>query len=182
MMIRLREYEENKMKVPLEKLEKDFLDALKAAAIERSRLELADAGARLNRLTKREKDAFREKTFQLKLTSGAELERILEKLEPVKVDQSAIVRLSHSDIKNKKMQLKVKALLEARQKATALVTAVGATLGRPLSIHEWETQAVQPMMVNMKANAIMEDGAAAETTAFKKIKIQAQVNAKFAIE
>ncbi|HEU5293017.1 MAG TPA: hypothetical protein VFU05_20370, partial [Cyclobacteriaceae bacterium] len=42
--IRLREFEENKQKVALEKIDGDFLNALKASGIERSRLELADAG------------------------------------------------------------------------------------------------------------------------------------------
>jgi len=183
MHIRLREFEENKSKVTLEKLEKDFTEALKQAGIDRKRLELADAGSRLDRLTKKEKDAFREKTYQLKLTSAAELEKFFEKLEPVKVDRADIVRLSHSDIENKKTQLKVKALLAARQKANTLVTALGATLGKPLSIRDWETEPVQPMMMNMKANVFLENqGDNAETTAFRKIKLQAQVNAQFAIE
>ena len=45
-IVRLREFEENKTKTPLEKLEKDFMAALKQAGIDRARLELAD-GERL---------------------------------------------------------------------------------------------------------------------------------------
>src|ERR1044072_6280670 len=78
--IRLREFEENREKVQLEKLDQDFLNALKAAGIDRKRLELADAGSKLSKLGRKDKDAFREKTYQLKLTSGSELEKFLEKI------------------------------------------------------------------------------------------------------
>lgn len=182
MMIRLREFEENKSKVNLEKLEKEFFEAIKQAGIDRKRLELADAGSRLDKLTKKEKEAFREKTYSIKLTSSAELERLLEKLEAVKVDMADVVRLSHSDLVRIKNDLRVKALMAAREKATALVTAVGGRVGRPLSIRDWDTEPVQPMMMNMKGNAFAESQMAGESTAFRKIRLQAQVNAQFAIE
>src|SRR5690606_28191760 len=96
-MIRLREFEENRQKTSLEKLDNDFLNALKQAGIDRKRLELADAGSTIGKFRRKDKDAFREKTYQIKLTSAAELEKFLEKLEPVKVDLVDVVKLHHSD-------------------------------------------------------------------------------------
>src|SRR5262245_23350006 len=69
-IIRLKEFEESKQKTSLEKLDADFLNALKQAGIDQKRLELADIGSRLDKFGRKEKDAFREKTYQLKLTSA----------------------------------------------------------------------------------------------------------------
>lgn len=180
--IRLREFEENKQKTNLEKIDADFLNALKASGIDRSRLELADAGSRLDKLTKKEKDAFREKTYQLKLTSAAELEKFLTKLEPVKVDFVDVTRLHHSDYEKLKMDLKVKALQAAKTKAETLLKSIGAEIGKPIMVREIEYEPYQQM--NMRANVLMrDDGAAAENQiGFRKIRLQAQVTAQFEIK
>lgn len=69
-MVRLKEFEENRQKTSLEKIEKDFYNAIKEAGIDRKRVELADAGSDLGKFRRKDKAAFREKTFQIKLTSG----------------------------------------------------------------------------------------------------------------
>jgi len=179
--IRLREFEENRQKTNLEKIDNDFMNALKSANIDRKRLELADAGSRLDKLTKREKDAFREKTYQLKLSSGTELEKFLEKLEPVKVDFVDITRLHHSDLEKMKLELKVKALQAAKSKAEMLLKSIGSEVGKPIMVREFD---YQPYEGNMRvANVMVADGAAGENQiGFRKIKLQAQVTAQFEIK
>ena len=66
--IRLKEFEENRQKTSLEKIEKDFYNAVKAAGIDRNRVELADAGSDLGKFRRKDKEAYREKSFQIKLT------------------------------------------------------------------------------------------------------------------
>lgn len=185
-MIRLKEFEENKQKTSLEKLEKDFFNALKEAGIDRKRVELMDAGSSLEKIGKRDKDSFREKTYQIKLTSAGELEKFIAKLEPVKVASADVIRLHHSDYDKIKMELKTKALLAARAKADGLVKAVGSELGKPLVIRDFDVELYQPMM-EMKANVRMQGGdfdqAAPEPpVAFRKIKLQAQISAQFEIK
>ncbi len=184
--IRLREFEENKKKTALESIDKDFFNALKEAGIDRKRVELADAGSKLDKLGKKDKDAFREKTYQIKLTSGAELEKFLEKLEPVKTDLVDIVRISHSDLPKLKLDLKIKALQAAKAKAETLLKSIGSEAGKPLMIRDWEIDPVQPVM-NMRANYNLnpegtfnsEDESSIE---FKKIKLQSQITAQFEIK
>src|SRR5688500_2672619 len=89
-MIRLKEFEENRQKTSLEKLEKDFYNAVREAGIDRKRVELADAVSDLEKFRRKDKEAFREKTFQIKLTSAAELEKFIEKLSAVKVDAADV--------------------------------------------------------------------------------------------
>lgn len=187
-LIRLKEFEENKQKVTLEKLDADFLKALKDAGIDKKRLELADAGSRLDKFGRKDKDAFREKAYQLKLTSAAELENFLAKLEPVKVSQVSITRLHHSDYEKLKVELKTKALLAARTKAETLLKSIGAEIGKPLMIRDWEVEPYQPMMemktanVRMQSEGDMGGFAPEDQIGFRKIKLQSQITAQFEIK
>lgn len=180
--IRLKEFEENRQKTSLEKLEKDFYNAIKAAGIDRKRVELADAGTDLDKFRRKDKEAYREKTFQIKLTSAAELEKLVEALSPVKVDSLDVTRLHHSDYEALKLELKIEALKVARSKAEALVKSIGNDIGKPLMIRDYDF--AQPYM-EMKANvrmASMDAGQQAEDPiAFRKIKMQAQITVKFEI-
>lgn len=183
--IRLREFEENREKTQLEKLDQDFLNAIKSAGIDKKRLELADAGSKLDKLGKKDKDAFRLKTYQIKLTSAAELEKVLEKLESVKVDQFAITRLHHTELEKLKIDLKVAALQTARNKADVLLKSIGSTVGKPLMIREWDQDPVQPMPtanVYMARAAFAESASDDSTTSFRKIRLKTQVTAQFEIK
>jgi uncharacterized protein len=187
-LIRLREFEENKNKVQLEKLDKDFLNALQAAGIDKKKLTLADAGSKLSRLTRRDKDAFREKTYQLVLSSAAEVEKFLEKLEPVQVSDLMLTRVYHTDYEKIKLDVKVRALQAAKAKADALLKGIGSEAGKPLMVREWENDPVQPYdmaanvrMKSMEMNQSM-DVAQGSDTEFKKIRWRAQVSAQFEIK
>jgi uncharacterized protein YggE len=184
--VRLKEFEENRQKVQLEKLDQDFLNALKSAGIDKKRLELADAGSTLGKLGRKDKDAFRDKTYQLKLTSGAELEKLLEKIEPVKVDDVSIIRVYHTEMEKLRLDLKVKALQTAKTKAETLIKSINGEIGKTLMVREWDAEPVQPFdNVMIRAKSLQEspsDGDGGESTAFKKIRLRAQVTAQFEIK
>jgi uncharacterized protein len=190
LFIRLREFEENRAKVQLEKLDQDFLAALKAAGVDKKNLTLANAGSQLGKLGRKDKDAFREKSYELKLSSAAELEKFLEKLEPVKVEALTLTKVTHSDIEKFKIDLKIKALQAAQTKAQSLLKAIGSDIGKPLMVRDWETEPVQPMYDQGLANVRFKSAAAGmegDTTAddqvaFRKIKLRAQINAQFEIK
>lgn len=184
LFVRLREFEVNKNKVQLEKLDQDFLAAVKAAGIDKKNLVLAGAGSKLDKLGRKDKDAFREKSYELKLTSAAELERFVEKVEPVKVEQMNIIRLGHSSMEKFKTDLKIKALQAAQAKAKALLTSIGSDIGKPLMVRDWEQEPVQPMYENVRMMAKVADdgGLAEEQTEFRKLKLRAQITAQFEIK
>lgn len=187
LLIRLKEYEENRQEVKLEQLDKDFLNALKAADIDRKRLELADAGTTLSKFGKRDKEAFRQKSYQLKLTGARELENFLAKIEPVQVDLVSIIKVHHTELEKLKLDVKIQALKAARAKAEILIKAINGELGKTLMIREWETEPVQPMM-DYTANVFMRKGeeemaqSAPEVASFRKIKLRGQVATQFEIK
>jgi uncharacterized protein len=186
LFVRLREFEENRTKVSLEKLDQDFLQAVKAANIDRKNLTIADAGSKLAKIRRKDKDAFREKSYEIKLTSAAELEKFLEKIEPVKVDQLDLTRLHHTDMEKFKIDLKVKALQAAQSKASTLLKSIGAEIGKPIMVRDWDQDPVQPMP-QARANVMMYKGEDAsmdteEQIGFRKLKLRAQITAQFEIK
>jgi uncharacterized protein YggE len=182
-MIRIKEFEENRQKTSLEKLEKDFYSAVKEAGIDRNRVELADAGSDLEKFRRKDKEAFREKTFQIKLSSAAELEKFIEKLSPVKVDSVDITRLHHSDYEKLKLELKVEALKIARSKAETLLHAINAQVGKPLMIRDFDFhQPYMEMTANVRSFKMQDQAQTEEPIGFRKIKMQAQITAQFEIK
>lgn len=182
--IRLKEFEENRQKTSLEKLEKDFYNAMKEAGIDRKRIELADAGSDLEKFRRKDKEAFREKTFQIKLTSAAELEKFIAKLSPVKVDAVNVTRLHHSDYEKIKLELKIEALKAARAKAETLLQSIGSQIGKPLMVRDFDFgQPYMEMNANVRMMKMESDQAQGEDPiAFRKIKMQAQITAQFEIK
>lgn len=183
-MVRIKEFEENRQKTSLEKIEKDFYNAMKDAGIDRKRIELADVGSDLEKFRRKDKEAFREKTFQIKLTSGAELGKFIDKLSAVKVDSVDVTKLHHSDYEKIKLDLKVQALKAARSKAEVLLQSIGSEIGKPIMVRDFDFH--QPYM-EMQANVRMksidgEQDVAEDPIAFRKIKMQAQITAQFEIK
>lgn len=187
LFIKLREFEENRSKVSLEKLDKDFLQAVKSANIDRKNLTLADVGSTFDKIRRKDKDAFREKSYEIKLTSAAELERFLEKVEPVKVYQIDITRLHHTDMEKFKIDLKVKALQAAQSKASTLLQSIGAEIGKPIMVRDWDQDPVQPLPQARMANMYMKEAADMASSEegqveFRKLKLRAQITAQFLIK
>lgn len=185
-MVRLKEFEENKEKTQLEKLDRDFLSAMKEAGIDRNRLEIADAGSIFEKYGRRdrEKDAFRTKTYQMKLTSAAELEKVIQKLQPVKVDYADVFKVNHSEIEKLKIDLKTKALQAAKNKADYLLKSIDHEAGSPLMIRDFEMGPIQPYMEypNMMMKSAAGEFAQEEAQiGFRKIRIEAQITAQFQI-
>jgi uncharacterized protein YggE len=192
LLIRLREFEANKSKVQLEKLDQDFLAALKAAGIDKKRLTLAGAGSSLSKFGKRDKDAFRDKVYQLILTNAGELEKLIEKLEPVEVDRLVVSKVHHTEYEKYKLDLKIQALKAAKAKAEAMLKAIGSEAGIPLMVREWDNDPVHPY--DMNANVMlrtknqsmgmeeMEEPQQDSGPSFRKIKLRSQVSAQFAIK
>lgn len=185
--IRLKEFEEGRVKTTLETIDKSFLNALKEAGIDTKNLELADAGLLLGG-RRRDRDVFRQKTYQLKLSGAAEVEKFLSKIEDVKVDFVDIVRISHSELEKIELDLKIKALQAAKVKADALLKGVGAELGKAIKVYEIEIYSTDVLLrgkmnpkMKFEANRVVvsEPESALE---FRKFKLQAKISAQFEIK
>jgi uncharacterized protein YggE len=185
LFVRLKEFEDNKQKVSLDKIDASFLEAVKAAGIDSKKLVLAGGGAVLEKIGKRDSDSFREKSYQITISSASELEKFIAKLENVKVNQVHISRLDHTDKEKLKLELKVKALQAAKSKAETLLKSIGGEIGKPIMVREIDFGPVQPYgRMDMVSNVAMDAGPgyAEQPLGFKKIKFREQVTAQFEIK
>ena len=187
LLVRLKEFEEGRVKTTLETIDKSFLNALKEAGIDTKNLELADAGLLLGG-RRRDRNVFREKTYQLKLSAAAEVEKFLSKIEDVKVDFVDIVRISHSELEKIELALKVKALQAAKVKADALLKGVGAELGKAIKVYEikiYSTDVLLRGKINPKMKFESNWGVVSEPESaleFRKFKLEAKISAQFEIK
>lgn len=187
LFVRLKEFEDNKQKVSLDKIDAAFLEAVKAAGIDSKKLVLAGGGAVLEKIGKRDSDSFREKSYQITISSASELEKFIAKLENVKVNQVNISRLDHTDKEKFKLELKVKALQAAKSKAETLLKSIGGQIGKAIMVREIDYGPIQSYArMDMTSNVAWEpgnsDGSPEGSSGFKKIKFREQVTAQFEIK
>ena len=126
-------------------------------------------------------------TYQVKLGSTKKMDELVQKLDDEATENFFISRVSHSKLQEFKKQLKIQAVQAAREKATYLAEAIGEKAGEAIMINEPNEigNFPQPMYANrmMKQSATAMDEAASEANIdFKKMKLQFEVSATFALK
>ncbi|WP_419788657.1 SIMPL domain-containing protein [Mucilaginibacter sp. SP1R1] len=110
--------------------------------------------------------------------------QILAKVDPKGIQSTNIQSYDYSKINDLKNDLKLKALLSARDKAAFLVNGLGDKLGSALNITESDNSSFpQPRTLMMFSKAAVSDAGPAESDIdFKKIKLSFQIQAVFEIK
>lgn len=189
--ISLKEYfrdNNNKRKVAITDLEKQLQSAVLKAGIKAEDLTINNVSSYTDYWNKKKDPNFlASKQYKLKVRDLNSFNQIISSVDPKGIASTYVESYNHSNIAQLKNDLRVKALLNAKNKATALVEAVGGTLGSPLIIQDHNTDHnVQPIYRNyalMSAKAeVASDEAAMPEIDFKKIKLQYTVNATFEIK
>jgi uncharacterized protein len=126
-------------------------------------------------------------TYQVKLASTKKMDELVQKMDDEATQNFSIARVSHSKLPELKKQLKIQAVKAAKEKANYLAEAIGEKVGEALTINEPHEISVypQPIYANrmMKAEAMGDaGGGAAPNVDFKKMKLQFEVNAIFALK
>jgi uncharacterized protein len=126
-------------------------------------------------------------TYQVKLASTKKMDELVQKMDDEATQNFSIARVSHSKLPELKKQLKIQAVKAAKEKANYLAEAIGEKVGEAITINEPHEISVypQPVYANrmMKAEAMGDaGGAGAPNVDFKKMKLQFEVNAIFALK
>ncbi len=134
--VRLKEYDENKIKVTLDKIESGFLEGVTRSKISKDKVELSDLTLNGVSQKRREREYYSQKTYQVTFSKTEDVLTLLDNLKNVKLDYLDIVKLSNTEIEKYRLELKIEALKQAEKKADALLNSVGVKRGRPLIINE----------------------------------------------
>lgn len=124
-------------------------------------------------------------TYQVKLANTKKMDELVQKLDDEATQNFFISKVSHSKLQEFKKDLKIQAVKAAKEKATYLAAAINETAGEALTINEPNeiTSFPQPVFANRLMKAQVNQGDAdTPNIDFKKIKLQFEVNATFALK
>jgi uncharacterized protein YggE len=185
--ISLKEYmRDNKKKIALADLEIQLQKAVLKAGIANKDFMINNISGYTNYWDKKKDPMFlASKQYSLKLKNLNDINDILEALDPKGIAYTNIDKYDYSKKEELKKELRIKALLQAREKATYMVESLGDKLGSALHIIESGNESYPPIMYRSKTTMSTEMESADSGMAnidFKTIKISANVNAIFEIK
>lgn len=188
--ISLKEYLKDgnsKKKVDITTLENQLFDAVIKAGLAKDNLTINNlASFTASAEKKKNPDYLASKQYRLKVTDLNKWNSIIGAVDPKGLAYTNIDSYDYSKIETLKKELKIKALLAAKDKATYLVQALGDKLGGAIDIQEINNE-VFPQQPMYRANVMMmkesaDAGGAAQEIDFKKIKLNYIINVVFEIK
>ncbi|RYY11821.1 MAG: DUF541 domain-containing protein [Chitinophagaceae bacterium] len=185
--ISLKEYlrdNNSKKKVEITDLETQLYNAILKAGIPKENLTISNLSSWNYDYDRKKKnpDFLASKQYRLKVSDLNKYNEILDALDPKGIQSTNIESFDHSRMEAMKRELKVKALLNAKEKATYLVEALGDKLGNVLDIQDMGNENYNAPVY--RASMMMESKAAdagAPEIDVRKIKLNFTVNAVFEI-
>ena len=184
--ISLREYfkdSNNKKKVDITTLEIQLYNAIQKAGIAKDDLTVNNLSS-WNYATEKKKnpDFLASKQYRLKVSNLNKFNQIVEDIDAKGIASTNIESYDYSKIEGLKKELKIKALLNAKEKATYMVEALGDKLGSVIDIQDNDQNSGQPVYRTyaMKSESMSMDSA--PEIDFKKIKLSFTVNTVFEIK
>lgn len=182
--ISLQEYLDGKKKTTIDQLENQLESAVKDAGIPKEDFTISNVSAWNNTWQKKKNpDFLASKQYSIKFHDLNKFNQILSKIDPKGIQSTNIDSYDYSKMADLKRDLKVKALLDAKEKATYLLNSISEKVGRPISITDIDNSnfpAPRPMMY--KTMAVNMDAAPAESDIdVKTIKLSFQVQTVFEI-
>jgi hypothetical protein len=183
--ISLQEYMNGKNRVTIDVLEAQLEKGVKDAGIAKEDFTMNNVSAWNNTYQKKKApDFLASKQYLIKLHDLNKFNQILAKVDPKGIQSTNIDSYDYSKINDLKNDLKLKALLAARDKASFLVNGLGDKLGQAINITESDNSSFpQPRAVMMFAKASADSAGPAESDIdFKKIKLSFQIQAVFEIK
>ena len=181
--ISLKEYLNGKTKVTIEDLEKQLEKAVAEAGVLKSDFTVNNLSAyNYNWEKKKNPDFLASKQYGIRFSDLNKFNQIISKVDPRGIQSTNIDNYDYSKMDQLKNELKLKALLAAKAKATYLLTGVGEKLGQVLNITENDNSSFpQPRQVMYMAKSAVAGDVGESDIDFKKIKLSFQINAVFEI-
>jgi len=183
--ISLQEYMDGKKKIIIDQLENQLEGAVKDAGIAKEDFTVNNVSAWNNTYNKKKTpDFLASKQYGLRVRDLNKYNQIINKIDPKGIQSTNVDSYDYSKIEDVKRELKVKALLSAKEKAAYLLSAIGDKVGDAISITEIDNGnyvAPRPVMYKMAMSAAAAPSPAESDIDFKNIKLSFQINAVFEI-
>lgn len=183
--ISLQEYMDGKKHIAINDLEDQLEKAVKDAGIPSSDFTVNNVSAWNNTYQKKKApDFLASKQYGLRVRDLNKFNQIMSKIDPKGIQSTNIESYDYSKMADLKRDLKIKALLAARDKATYLLAALGEKVGSPINITESDNSSFpQPRVYanTMMFKASTDSNVGDSDISFKTIKLNFQIQAVFEI-
>jgi hypothetical protein len=135
--VTLREFTKDKKKYGIEELESAFLHFVETTtSTPQTDVKMDNTDARIIAMKRKQKDAIIEKSYELKYKNNEQVMLLFTASDSLSLSNVYIKRYSHSKIEDYKQQVRVKAVLNAKDKATYMLAALGQKPGNVLTLTE----------------------------------------------
>jgi uncharacterized protein len=186
--ISLKEYfkdNSNRKKVEIEDLERQLQTAVLNAGVPKENFTINNISSYTNYWDKKKDPNFlASKQYRIKVSDLTKLNEIISAVDSKGIAYSNIDAYDYSKMESLKKDLKIKALLAAKEKATYLTAALGQKVGSAIEVQEINNEFYpQPMYrANTMMKAEMADQSQMPEIDFKKIKLNYQMRTVFEIQ
>jgi len=192
----LKEYQKRGQdKKNLDVIKNDFLGYCRAAGIPDSAISIASYSGynnyySLRRRKDKDIDLLSGITYQVKFSSSKQMDDLVDKLDDDAIQRFDIVLSTHSKMTEYRKQLKIQAVMAAKNKATYLTLAINENLGPAITVKEPDESTTRYVsgsngiysQVNV-SNAVSKDYYSGKFDIdFKTIKLRYEVNVIFALQ
>jgi uncharacterized protein YggE len=176
-------------RVSIEELEKKMVDALKGLGLETEKdLTTSDMTSNFKVYLLKSKDVIKTKVYTLKVTDAVTASKVFMKLEEIGISNTSIERVDHSDLDNLKNKMRTKAITDAKDRAMALTKPLNQTVGSAIHILDTDNNISQQLQGRVAGieirgiTSIQNDYKDLPKIEFEKIKVTANINAKFLLK
>ena len=184
---------DNKAKQSVEDLEKQMIKKLQAIGIDVSKdLSIQDFTSNFKNYWLRDNKIYTSKEYQLIVHNGKIAGEVFRGMEGLGISNISIEKVDHSKLDEYKKEVKVNAIKDGKEKASAMATAIGQSIGRAVFIQEQNfgisdnrvAQALQGRVYGMSVRApgsIQEEDTEPDIE-FEKIHIEYSVLVRFELK
>jgi len=135
--ISLQEYLDGKKKITIDQLENQLENAVKEAGIAKEDFTVNNVSGWNNTYNKKKTpDFLASKQYYIKFRDLNKYNQILNKIDPKGIQSTNIDSYDYSKVEDLKRDLKIKALLAAKEKAAYLLSSINDKVGDAISITE----------------------------------------------
>lgn len=177
--ITLREFDKDKRRTTINELETSLKKILSELQIETASLSVENVYGHEYKMRRKEEVFYASKRYALKLPDLQKVNMLTEKLDAIGVKEVNVERAEYSREGEVKLQVRKEALKAAKNKAQAMLNAIGENVGKPIYVRENEYYG-GPRISNTMLKAYDDNGGTSDVS-FRKIKIVGNVTARFEI-
>lgn len=168
-------------KIPIEKIEKEFMDELERIGVSKDQIIINEVGSYMR---SHGKNFLKSKTIEIVITDFAQINEIILNVKTRGVNNMRIAELKNKDITNYRKQVKIEAMKAAKEKATYLLESVGDSLGQVISVIEINSGSnffQKPQ--DITSNTIIPSASNnSENSNMKMIKLKYEIKVRFKIK